>query len=74
MLLVDVDPQGSLTGACGAGDVAGRNLADVLGPARLPMARSIVRALPGLDRAPADIALAGVEAASLFPGWDVRRS
>jgi chromosome partitioning protein len=61
VLLVDADPQGSLTGACGLDDVAGRNLADVLGPARLPMTSALVELAPGLDLAPADIALAGVE-------------
>ena len=39
VLLVDVDPQSSLTQVCGVGDVAGRSLAEVLGgaqPGRLP--------------------------------------
>jgi chromosome partitioning protein len=34
VLLVDLDPQGSLTAACGLGDVAGRSLAEVLGGAQ----------------------------------------
>ena len=64
VLLVDTDPQASLTSACGIGDSAGRSLADVLGSTSagtlaLPdIARDLGH---GLAIAPADIALAGTE-------------
>lgn len=65
VLLVDVDPQGSLTQACGVTDSAGGSLAEVIGgatPGRLKLA-DVVRPLgdsaPTL--APADIALAACE-------------
>lgn len=64
VLLVDVDPQSSLTQACGVNDAAGRSLADVLGGSTrgtLSMSDVIVNLEDGLDLAPADIALAGVE-------------
>jgi chromosome partitioning protein len=64
VLLVDLDPQGSLTGSCGVGDAAGRSLAEVLGgatPGPLSL-REVLRTLkPGLALAPSDLALAGVE-------------
>ena len=65
VLLVDVDPQASLTQACGIADSAGASLAEVLGgvtPGRLRMAE-ILRALgdSAPELAPADIALAGCE-------------
>lgn len=61
VLLVDCDPQGSLTGACGVQDAAGRSLAEVIGGAALA---GIIRDLgEGLYLAPADIALATVELA-----------
>jgi chromosome partitioning protein len=64
VLLVDTDPQGSLTQACGVGDIAGHSLADVLGgamPGRLAMPDILRELAPGLAIAPADIDLAGVE-------------
>lgn len=66
VLLVDLDPQGSLTASCGlAGDdLAGRSMADVLGgatPGRLGMGDILRNVAPGLDLAPAEIALAGCE-------------
>jgi len=64
VLLVDVDPQSSLTQVCRVGDVAGRSLAEVLGgaqPGRLPLAGAIVDLGGGLAIAPADIALAAAE-------------
>jgi len=64
VLMVDADPQSSLTGACGVSDVADRSLAEVLstpGPTALPMKR-IIRPLGDcLHLAPADIALAATE-------------
>lgn len=64
VLLVDVDPQSSLTQACGVRDAEGRSLAEVLGgatPGHLAL-RDIIRPLgDGLDLAPADIALAATE-------------
>src|SRR3972149_9689141 len=64
VLLVDVDPQSSLTQVCRVGDVAGRSLAEVLGgatPGRLPLSGAIVDLGGGLSIAPADIALAAAE-------------
>lgn len=64
VLLVDTDPQSSLTQAAGAKDVEGKSLADVLGgatPGKLAMNAIIQELEPGLFLAPADIALASVE-------------
>lgn len=64
VLLIDADPQASLTQSCGVGDIAGNSLADVLGgstPGRRSMADVIIDLGGGLDLAPADIALASVE-------------
>ncbi|GBC84461.1 Chromosome partitioning protein ParA [bacterium HR11] len=64
VLLVDMDPQGSLTGSCGIRDAAGRSMAEVLGgatPGSLSL-RDILRFLrPGLALAPSDLALAATE-------------
>lgn len=63
VLLLDLDPQASLTQAT-AGDCAGRSLADVLGdtgPGRLKLADIIRPLSPGLDLAPGDIALSNSE-------------
>jgi len=61
VLLVDADPQASLTGACGVEDAAGANLADVVGaavPGSLAL-RDVTRELDsGLHLAPADLSLA----------------
>jgi chromosome partitioning protein len=64
VLLVDCDPQSSLTQAAGVRDVAGNSLAEVLGgsqPGRLPMGGAVRTVAPGLDLVPGDIALAGAE-------------
>lgn len=66
VLLVDLDPQGSLTAACGLGaeDLSGRSMADVLGdaqPGRLSLADIIRPVAPGLYLAPADIGLSITE-------------
>lgn len=59
VLMVDCDPQGSLTAACGV-NAAGASLAEVLaGSASLT--DTLYEVAPGLDLAPADIALANVE-------------
>jgi chromosome partitioning protein len=63
-LLVDLDPQSSLTNALGLGDCSGRSMAEVLGgagPGRLQLADVARSIAPGLDLAPADISLAAVE-------------
>jgi chromosome partitioning protein len=61
VLLVDMDPQASLSGACGLDDAAGASVAEVLGaaePGKLALA-DIIRPLgPTLALAPGDIALA----------------
>lgn len=69
VLLVDLDPQGSLTGACGLGDFEGAGIADVIGldgssafalghPTLAQVARPLSE---GLDLAPTTIELARVE-------------
>lgn len=66
VLMVDLDPQGSLTRATGIDDCSGKSLAEVLGgasPGKLAMADIIQELKPNLYIAPADIALAGVELA-----------
>lgn len=63
VLLVDTDPQASLSQSLGVDGSRG-NLADVLGgadPGPLPLARIIRTLRPGLDIAPADLALANCE-------------
>jgi chromosome partitioning protein len=64
VLLVDTDPQASLTQACGVGDVSRRSLAEVLGganPGELALSDIIINLDDRLSIAPADIALAAVE-------------
>jgi chromosome partitioning protein len=59
VLLLDLDPQASLTLAT-VGDCSGRSIAEALGaaqPGQLPMSEIIRELSPGLDLAPADIAL-----------------
>lgn len=64
VLLVDLDPQASLTMACGIEDAQGASMADVIGGAddgALGLG-AVIRHLPGgPDLAPSDIALAGNE-------------
>jgi chromosome partitioning protein len=63
VLLVDLDPQGSLTAACGASG-AERSMADVLGgaaPGTLALGDVLAELGPGLALATADIALATSE-------------
>jgi chromosome partitioning protein len=64
VLLVDADPQGSLTGICGAEDVEGRSLAEVLGgssPGRLQLVDVLHQVGENLSLVPADLALAACE-------------
>lgn len=59
VLLIDLDPQASLTLAT-AGDCTGRSMAETLGdhrPGRLGLAAIIRPLSPGLDLAPSDLAL-----------------
>lgn len=61
VLLVDLDPQSSLTAACGVDGATGDSLAAVLGdtaPGRVPLGAILREIAPGLWLAPADIALA----------------
>jgi chromosome partitioning protein len=62
VLLIDVDPQASLTGACGAyGGSGAASLADVIGdaqPGAAALADTLRELAPGLWLAPADISLA----------------
>ena len=65
VLLVDLDPQASLTQALGL-DVPGQSLAEVIGgvePGHLFLQNIIKTVSTGLDLAPSDIALANVELA-----------
>jgi chromosome partitioning protein len=60
VLMVDVDPQASLTGACGILDAAERSLAEVLGtglPGKLGLADILRPIADNLVLAPSDIAL-----------------
>jgi chromosome partitioning protein len=64
VLLVDTDPQSSLTMACGVKDAGGRSLAEVIGgaaPGTLAIGDIVVELGERLHLAPADIALAGAE-------------
>jgi chromosome partitioning protein len=63
-LLVDADPQASLTQSAGVTAADGRSLAEVIGgaqPGRLAMSDIIRKCADGLYIAPGDIALAGAE-------------
>jgi chromosome partitioning protein len=64
VLLVDLDPQGSLTAACGLGDQHGHTLAEVLGgaqPGRLTIGEVVQELSGGLWIVTADITLASAE-------------
>ena len=64
VLLVDCDPQASLTGACGVTDAGGRSIAEVLGGAS-PGPLALTDVIRGLDDwlalVPSDLALATTE-------------
>lgn len=63
VLLVDIDPQASLTQAVGV-NAAGRSLAEVLGgsePGRLPTRSAVREIRPRLHLVPGDLALANCE-------------
>jgi len=64
VLMVDADPQASLTLACGLEGAAGKSLAEVIGgagPGTLELARILRELGAGLYLAPSDIALAQSE-------------
>jgi chromosome partitioning protein len=64
VLMIDLDPQASLTGMCGIVDTDGRNMYDVLGgaqPGRAGLREILQEITPTLHLAPADIALASGE-------------
>ncbi len=64
VLLVDIDPQASLSGSCGVAETADRSLAEVLGgavPGTLPVQEAIRSIDDNLWLLPADIALAVTE-------------
>lgn len=63
VLMVDCDPQSSLTAACGV-DAEGESLAEVMGGSeagRLPITAVLYEVVSGLDLVPSDIALASSE-------------
>jgi len=64
VLMVDSDPQSSLTLACGVTDTQGRSLAEVLGDSGdgdVSLAKTVRLLSPDLDLVPSDIALASSE-------------
>jgi|CXWK01.1.fsa_nt_gi chromosome partitioning protein len=64
VLMVDIDPQSSLTEAAGVGDAEGISLAEVLGgatPGKTKLQDIIVEVSENLFLAPADLALAATE-------------
>lgn len=64
VLMVDIDPQSSLTEASGVGDAEGVSLAEVLGgatPGKTKLKDIIVEVSENLFLAPADLALAATE-------------
>ena len=64
VLMLDLDPQASLTRSCGVEEAQGRGLAEVLGitdDGELTLAQIAVNVRPGLDLAPSSIALASTE-------------
>jgi chromosome partitioning protein len=64
VLLVDADPQASLTAACGVNGIEGHSLAEVMGavqPGSLTLSQVLQELSPGLFLAPGDIALAVTE-------------
>jgi chromosome partitioning protein len=62
VLLVDADPQGSLTGACGVEDAQGHSLAEVFAQ-DMPIAKAVTDLGGGLRLLPSDIALSPQELA-----------
>ena len=64
VLLVDSDPQSSLTLACGVESAQGRSMVEVMGDAQdgaLPVSDAIRLLSPRLDLVPADVGLASTE-------------
>lgn len=75
VLLVDLDPQMSLTLACGVDDVAGQSMAEVMGahrPGALGLEEIILDLPGGPALAPSDILLASHEA-GLWQRWGRER-
>lgn len=63
VLMVDCDPQASLTATCNV-EASGESLAEVIGgsePGKLPLTAVLYEIVPGLDLVPSDIALASSE-------------
>ena len=60
VLLVDLDPQSSLTVACGVGEVPGRSLAEVL-TGKVKPVDVLLELRPGLYLLPSDISLSEAE-------------
>jgi chromosome partitioning protein len=63
VLMVDIDPQASLTTSCGLSE-AEPNLSDVIGgaqPGKLPLSKVIRVVKPGLELAPSNLAMAAAE-------------
>jgi len=64
VLMVDIDPQSSLTEACASTDTSGSSLAEVLGgatPGSLSLKKILLEISDNLYLAPADLALAATE-------------
>lgn len=64
VLMIDLDPQASLTGMCGVSDTEGHSMYDVLGgaqPGRASLREIVQEIAPNLHLAAADIALASGE-------------
>lgn len=64
VLLVDLDPQSSLTAALGGGDCQGRSIAEVIGGAQQgtkPIKKVLLNIRNNLDLIPSDISLANSE-------------
>ena len=64
VLLIDLDPQASLSGALGVTESNGRSMAEVLGGAQagqLSLADVVIHHNSGVDLAPSDLSMAAVE-------------
>ena len=63
VLMLDIDPQSSLTTSCGLSEVS-PNLTDVIGgaqPGKLPLKKIIKKIKDNLDLAPSDLSMAGAD-------------
>ncbi|MBI9045987.1 MAG: ParA family protein [Anaerolineaceae bacterium] len=64
VLIIDIDPQASLTGSVGAGDCSGSSLADVMGgatPGELEIEDILIEIKPGFDLIPSDLSMSNLE-------------